>query len=317
MEDFDVREIRYFLAVAEERNFSRAAARLGMSQPPLSRAIKRMERRLGAPLFERGHRALRLTAAGLTLRDEGRKVLEVVSAATRRTRRAARAAPALTATAEPGRGTEVLRRIVDAYTSLPGAPAAAIAVSGYRAPAAAVRGGHADIAVISTPYDRRGLAVLPLLEERRVAAVPAGHPLAARAELRCADLAGEPFPRWPDDTGAARRYVTGQDRADADPADPGDSAEAPVGPLVNDMQQLLEVVGLGQALALVPHHVAERNPRADVVYLPVADASPYAMALAWPDDPSGLLCPAVDLFVKTAIEVVGAPRDSLRGTAPA
>ncbi|MUL44041.1 LysR family transcriptional regulator [Streptomonospora sp. PA3] len=295
MQEFDLRELRYFLAAAEELNFSRAAERMGISQPPLSRAIRRMERRLGAPLFHRGHNSVRLTAAGETLRNEAHKVLEAAAAASRRTRRAGRTATVLTVTAAPGRSTELLRRIAGAYAALPGAARTDIAVTGYCAQAAALRSGEADLALLSTPFDEEGLRVHGLCSEERVAAVPVGHRLARRTRLHCADLSGEPFPAWPADTEAGRRYWSGQDRAGG-----GRPAE---GPLVHDISQLIEVVGLGQALALVPRHIAERNPRPDVVYVPVADASPYRTVLARPEGPAE---PAVELFVRTAADLFAA-----------
>ncbi|GAA1763913.1 LysR family transcriptional regulator [Streptomonospora arabica] len=292
MQEFDLRELRYFLAAAEELNLSRAAERLGISQPPLSRAIRQMERRLGAPLFHRSHNSIRLTPAGDTLLSEARKVLDAAAAASRRTRRAGRAAPALTITAAPGHGTRLLRRIADAYARLPGAARTDIAVTGYRAQEAALRSGEADLALLSTPFDTEGLRVRPLCSEERVAAVPAGHRLAGCTALRCADLAGEPLPRWPGDTEATRRYWSGRDRAAT-----AAGADAAHGPLVHDISQVIEVVGLGQAVALVPRHVAGANPRPDVVYVPVADASAHRTVLAWPEGPTG---PAVDLFVRTA-----------------
>ncbi|MDT0304195.1 LysR family transcriptional regulator [Streptomonospora wellingtoniae] len=294
MQEFDLRELRYFLAAAEELNLSRAAERLGISQPPLSRAIRQMERRLGAPLFHRRHNTIRLTPAGDTLFSEARKVLDAAAAASRRTRRAGRTTPALTVTAAPGRSTGLLRSIVASYARLPDAARTDIAVTGYRAQEATLRRGEADLALLGTPFGTEGLCVRPLCSEERVAAVPADHRLAGRAALQCADLAGEPFPRWPGDTEASRRYWSGQDRAAAVGADGAQ------GPLVHDISQVIEVVGLGQALALVPRHVAAANPRPDVVYVPVADASAYRTVLAWPEGATG---PAVELFVRTAADL--------------
>src|SRR5690348_38763 len=85
-------ELRYFVAVAEELNFGRAARRLGMAQPPLSRSIAQLERRLGATLLERTSRGVTLTGPGAVLLEEARAALEAVAAAERRTRRAAEAA---------------------------------------------------------------------------------------------------------------------------------------------------------------------------------------------------------------------------------
>nr|MBA2449527.1 LysR family transcriptional regulator [Chloroflexota bacterium] len=183
MNDLEVRELRYFVAVADELNFSRAAERLGMAQPPLSRAIRQLERRLGVQLFERTTHRVTLTAAGLTLLDEARSALDAMSAAGRRTRRAASAAPTLVVTAKPGLAAGLLRRIVDSYTALPGTPQIEIAVSGYRQQADMVRDGRADVALLSSPYDERGLDTEPLITGARVAALPVGHELARRGIL--------------------------------------------------------------------------------------------------------------------------------------
>src|SRR5258707_7125527 len=84
----ETRELRYFVAVAEELHFGRAAQRLGIAQPPLSRAIRQLERRMGVTLIERTSRRVRLTAAGEVLLHEGRQALNAVTAATRRAQRA-------------------------------------------------------------------------------------------------------------------------------------------------------------------------------------------------------------------------------------
>jgi DNA-binding transcriptional LysR family regulator len=70
-----LRHLRLFVTVAEELHFSRAADRLGMAQPPLSQAVRRLEKELGAELFDRAHRRIRLTAAGVVLLDETRELL--------------------------------------------------------------------------------------------------------------------------------------------------------------------------------------------------------------------------------------------------
>ncbi len=89
----ETRELRYFVAVAEELHFGRAAERLGIAQPPLSRAISQLERRLGTTLLERTSRSVALTPAGEVLLSEGRAALDAVAAAERRTRRRAAVRP--------------------------------------------------------------------------------------------------------------------------------------------------------------------------------------------------------------------------------
>ncbi len=302
MNTLEVRELRFFVAVAEELNFSRAAERLGMAQPPLSRAIRQMERRLGVQLFERNTRQVTLTAAGETLLTEAGKTFEVLSAAVRRTRRAALTTPTLVVTAKPGVATGLLSRVVDSYTVLPGAAQVEIVVSGYREQANMVRDGRADLALLSLPDDERGLDSELLTTEPRVAALPVSHELAGRGTLRCRDLDGWPMPQWPDSTPAERRYWSGRDRDSSAKTSVESRPEAPAhGPVVCDSTQLLEVVGLGQAVALIPLSLAEHNPRADIVYRPVGDASPYTTVIIWPE---GARAPSVALFVRAAIRTI-------------
>jgi DNA-binding transcriptional LysR family regulator len=301
MNDLEVRELRYFVAVAEELNFSRAAERLGMAQPPLSRAIRQLERRLGVQLFERDTRRVTLTAAGLTLLEEARSVLDAMSAAAHRTRRAASATPTLVVTAKPGVATGLLQQIMDSYTALPDTPKVEIVVSGYRQQADMVRDGRVDLALLSSPYDERGLDAEPLITEPRVAALAVGHELARRGVLRCRDLHSEPMPQWPESSPAERAYWSGRDRDFSESGTVEPQPDAPVhGPVVSDPTQLLEVVGLGQAVALIPQSVAEINPRADIAYRPVEDASPYTLAIAWPE---GSRARSIAEFVRTAIDL--------------
>jgi LysR family transcriptional regulator, benzoate and cis,cis-muconate-responsive activator of ben and cat genes len=110
-----------------------------------------------------------------------------------------------------------------------------------------------------------------------VAALPAGHPLAQRDSLRCVDLAGYPIPQRPNASPEAREYWTGRDRIAN-----GSVPASPPGPMVQDHSQLLEVVALGQAVALVPESLAVQSRRPEIVYRPVVDASPYTVALVWP-----------------------------------
>jgi DNA-binding transcriptional LysR family regulator len=278
----EVRELTYFRAVAEELNFSRAAERLGIAQPPLSRAISQLERRLGVRLFERDTRQVSLTDAGSVLLVEAAHVLDAVAAATHRTQRAGRS---LVVTAKPGIASTLLQEVAATYRGH-----VEILVSGYGEQMGLVRTGRADAALVGSPHrlaDRHGLDFESLMTERRVAALPAGHPLVGRHTLAMADLAGYPMPRWTQAQPDERDYWTGQ--------------SAPVdGPLVSDSSQLLEVVALGQAVALVPASLAEHNQRADLVYRPVTDASPYTVSIVWP---TGSRNRELAAFVRTSVEV--------------
>ncbi|WP_331773526.1 LysR family transcriptional regulator (plasmid) [Embleya sp. NBC_00888] len=297
MAEVELRELRYFRVVAEELNFSRAAERLGMTQPPLSRAIRLLERRLDTALFERDSHRVALTAAGEVLLAESRSVLDAADAAVRRTRRAAAGPPTLVVTAKPCVATDLLRDLVAAYRVLPAAPVVEVAVSGFGEQSDMVRDGRADAALLSAPYDVQGLELEHLLGEPRVAALPRVHPLAARETLTCADFADLPMPRWPTASVVERDYWAGRDRA------PNRAGERPRGPLVHDNAQLLECVALDQAVALVSTSLAERNPRPDIVYRPVSDASPFTIAIAWRQGARNpWLARLVDVATKVAAE---------------
>lgn len=296
MNDLGDRELRYFIAVADELNFTRAAERLRIAQPPLSRAIRQLERKLGAELFHRDSHRVRLTDFGAELLEDAREAIERLDALSQRARRAATRDPTLVVTAKPGLTTEMLRKIIAAYAAGPDARPVEIAVSGYRAQADLIRAGDADLALLSSPYDLRGLDSEPLSSHPRVAALPARHALARRAALRCQDLRGRPIPSWPEETATERTYWAGADN------DHEAAGQIPLGPAVSDPTQLLEVVALGQAVALIPAPLAENNHRPDIAYRPVLDASPYLITIAWPAGSRSR--PIADL-VRTAIALYG------------
>src|SRR3954471_14179165 len=113
----ETRELRYFVAVAEELHFGRAAERLGIARPPLSRAIRQLERRLGVTLLERTSRSVAVTAAGRVLLREGRAALDAVAAADRRTRRAGQPAARLVLVTKSGAAGDLLPAMLAAYAA--------------------------------------------------------------------------------------------------------------------------------------------------------------------------------------------------------
>ncbi|GAA0350353.1 LysR family transcriptional regulator [Actinoallomurus spadix] len=261
----ETRELRYFIAVAEELHFGRAAERLGMAQPPLSRAIQQLERRLGVTLLERTSRAVTLTEAGAVLLREGRAALDAVDAADRRTRRAAVAgAPALVLVTKAGATGELLPKLLDAYAAEPEAVAVDVILCGPGEQERLLRDGRADVALLHLPFDSAtGFDTEDLRTEGQVAVLPAGHPLTARPHLRMSDvttLPGLPMPRWP--------------RLD------GTYPDGP-GPQVRDQTQLLQLIALGRAAAIMPES-ARPHRGEDVAAVPVLDAPPVTTVIAWP-----------------------------------
>jgi DNA-binding transcriptional LysR family regulator len=319
MDDLELRELRYFIAVAEELNFTRAAMRLGMAQPPLSAAIGKLERKLGVTLLERTSRRVALTPAGTVLLEQGRIAVEAVGAAAGRARRAGTQPGRLTVAVKPGTGTSLLRQILQRCAGDPLIPEVHVLFGHPGGPAAAVRGGAADAAILRAPFDPRGLDAELLLTEPRVAVLPAGHRLAGRAELRRADLVGEPMPRWAGQADpASAAHWTGTDTPglaarERGPAARGDSPAAwdhspaardhDPGLEINDVSQLLDAVTLGNAVAYVPVSAAAQFSSAGLAVVPVSDLSPSQVMVAWPDTSRSA---AVAAFVRAALEAAEA-----------
>ncbi|GAA3514197.1 LysR family transcriptional regulator [Actinocatenispora rupis] len=246
----ETRELAHFLAVAEDLHFSRAAARLGIAQPALSRTVRRLERRLGVTLFVRTSRAVALTPAGRVLASEARRALDAVDAAARRTRRAGAAEPHLVLAMKAGGDAGLLAAVLATYEGDPDACPVRVLFRTDRV--GALRDGHADAALVFDRLDDlRGLDTEPLLTEPRAAVLPASHPLAARDSLCLADLRDAPVHR------------------------PGDGTEAA------SLTELLQLVALGRTVAVVPRSVAA-GLRHDLVGVPLTDAPPVTLLLAWP-----------------------------------
>src|SRR6478609_10852280 len=191
MVEIETRELEYFVAVAEELHFGRAAARLSIAQPALSKAVRRVEARLGVQLLERSSRHVALTPAGETLLRQGRLALDAVAAAVRGARRAADGDAQLRLVLKPGGDAGLLSAILAVYATRPGARTVEILFSGATDRVDHLRDGRADLALLYVPFDALdGLAHETLHVEQRVAVLSAGHRLAGRTELRLADLAG-------------------------------------------------------------------------------------------------------------------------------
>lgn len=277
--------MRYFVAVAEELHFGRAAQRLTMAQPPLSRAIQQLERRLGVTLLHRGARAVSLTEAGTVLLREARVALAAVEAAERRTVRAA-GRPTLVLAAKAGASSELLAQLLDTWAAAPAAVEVDVVLAGPGEPERLLRHGRADVALLHRPYDDTvGFDTEVLRTEPQIVVLPRRHPLASRSRLSVAEVehsTGLPLPRWPDPDGG---YPQGP------------------GPAVRDYVQLLELVALGLACALVPDSLRARL-RDDHAAVPVPDAPMVTTVIAWP--PHSVSRTVADL-VRTATHLSVAP----------
>ncbi|ONI70070.1 LysR family transcriptional regulator [Kribbella sp. ALI-6-A] len=264
--------LRYFVAVGEELNFTRAAERLGISAPPLSRAIRKLESELGVTLFERTTHSVVLTAAGSVLLEDARIALSALDAAGRRARRAASAEPKLVLAVKPDSDAGLLESILAAFATEAAALPVEVLLCGWGEQAGLVRDGHADAALIPEPFDSTGLDFETITTESRVAALATSHPLADEgraSHLLADDRRGEISMS---DLGLPADPVRLQEHLDQLIARHG----------VRDLPQLLKLVELRELVTLVPASVADRYPRSGVVYRPVRDAPPAKLAIAWP-----------------------------------
>ncbi|WP_193105960.1 LysR family transcriptional regulator [Brachybacterium sp. FME24] len=264
MDDLETRELRYFVAVAEELHFGRAAVRLGMAQPPLSRAISLLERRLGVRLLHRTNRSVSLTEPGTVLLEEARGVLDAVVGAAHRTKRAGDPSRPLVLVTKAGASHALLQRLLDAVESEPGATRIEVLLCEVGEQTGLLREGRADVALMHRPVDDlAGFDTEDLLVEGQVAIIPAGHPLATRDQLTVADVSDVPdlpIARWP--------------RLD------GSYPDGP-GPEVHTQSQLAQLVALGRALLVIPASSrAWQWPEHAAV--PVLDAPRITTVIAWP-----------------------------------
>ncbi|TDV56481.1 LysR family transcriptional regulator [Actinophytocola oryzae] len=248
----ETRELAYFLAVADELHFGRAASRLGIAQPALSKAIRRLERRLEVSLFERTSRVVTLTAAGQVLAREARTALDAVSAAAARARRAGPGDPHLVLAIKPGGDAGLLPAVLAAYENEQGVLPIEVVFAGDRV--SMLREGRADAALLYLPPDDvRGLDTEALVSEAPVAVLPVAHPLARRPGLRMADLEGESLHKY-------------------DPAAAG---------AVGGLSELMHLIALGRTVAVLPRSLTTPL-REDLATVPVTDVPPSALVLAWP-----------------------------------
>ncbi|MGE6738552.1 LysR family transcriptional regulator, partial [Streptomyces sp. NPDC059900] len=142
------RPLRYFLAVAEELNFARAAERLGISPPPLSRAIRRLETDLDVSLFERTTHSVALTPAGTVLLAEARIALDALRAAGRRAQRAAAADPQLVLAVKADGDAGLLEPILARFAGEPAALPVTVRLCGWREQPRLLLLGEADAALV-------------------------------------------------------------------------------------------------------------------------------------------------------------------------
>jgi DNA-binding transcriptional LysR family regulator len=288
----DLRQLKYFVAIAEEGGFRRAAARLHITQPPLSLQIRALEKDLGVRLFERGGHTTTLTAAGAALLRRARAILQSLGDAQQETRRigrgeAGRLVISIMSAALLGR----LPPILDTFRQT--APHVDVAID-QRPPkdqVAAIAAGEVDIGLLALSRKARlehsgvKLASEPLWQEELAVAVPWDHPLAGKAEVSLSALAGERFISITEspEIGFHQQVMRLCMKAGFVPVVRHQAHQLPVA---------LTLIAAGYGVGLVPACMAETWSSLASIR-PLAMPAKIAVSIIWREtDPS----PAVELF---------------------
>jgi DNA-binding transcriptional LysR family regulator len=269
----DTRQLRYFIAVAEETHFGRAAERLRMSQPPLSQQIKQLEVSLGTSLLTRNTRSVDLTPAGSLLLSRGRRVIDELDSIEANVRRVGAGLQGIvrvgfTGTATYGVMPRVVRQASETFAGL------AVEVSGEKLTPSLIAGLESnaiDIAVLRPPFASELIDHVIVASERLVAAVPAGSPLARSRELVMADLAAQDFVGYPTNSTVAQAIATSWHLREVQPASVQTASET---------STLLSLVAAGIGIALVPESATSLNI-GGMNFIPVSDAPNVDLAVAW------------------------------------
>ncbi|KAK1183579.1 LysR substrate-binding domain-containing protein [Streptomyces sp. NBS 14/10] len=280
----DLRSLRYFVAVAEERHFGRAAVRLHMTQPPLSRAVKQLETDLGAPLLARSATGVALTAAGSALYDEARTLLAAAEQARARVTAAAGAATMTIGTLADS-AEQAGHRLVAAFRRRHPDIRVGIREADFADPTTGLRAGLVDVALTRTPFDDTGISTHVLRSDPVGAVLRTEDPLARHATLHLRDLTGRPWFRLPEGTDPLwAAYWTGA----------VSTGELRDGPVVRTAQECQQAVLWNGTVGLMP---LAHTPPGGLTVVPLADMPPSRLVVAWKTDDAA---PLVRSFVDIA-----------------
>jgi DNA-binding transcriptional LysR family regulator len=298
--NFELRHLRYFIALVEERNFERAAVRLGIAQPGLSQQIIALEAIVGLPLLDRSKRSVNLTPTGQVLFEDAVKIIAQADATLAQLKRVGRGETGritigyVASAAYSGVLTDTLASF---RRALPDVELQLFEME-MRQQVLRIRDGELDFGYIRPPAPvPPELSATTVLTEPLVAALPAGHALASRASIKLADLRGDIFitPRQPPDVGFHANTLEA-------------CGEAGFKPRVNangrDFTTIASMIAVGLGIALVPRSMGcFRLP--GMRYVPLMDNDVMTdLAVVYRKKESS---PAVRAFISHHRDIAGEP----------
>ncbi|HET9125932.1 MAG TPA: LysR substrate-binding domain-containing protein [Solirubrobacteraceae bacterium] len=293
----DLRQLRYYIAVAEELHFSRAAARLNLAQSALSSQVRALEREVGGPLLVRSTRRVELTPAGERLLRDGREVVAAADGALERARALARGEAGTLVIGSMGpAGGGLLAPLLARFSSRHPRMRVEIRNLDFSDIVEAVRERQVDLAFIYMPLAEPDLEFIPLMTEPRVVVLPRGHRLARRKRIRPTDLRDEVFIMQPEEVPQIWRdhWLLVDDFG----------ARPRISPRTADtLEDWLTLIGQGEGVDTAPAIIARYYAWPDVAFVPLVDSAPATLALARRREESE---PLLDEFTALALEVAAA-----------
>jgi DNA-binding transcriptional LysR family regulator len=292
--DVDTRLLRYFAAVAAEGNLTRAAERLFVSQPALTKQIKQLEAQLGVELFTRSRAGMTLTAAGEALADGTPGMLAAWDQVLRNTKAAAsRAARVLRVGFMSSAANEATQQIIAAFGRRRPDWRVDMRQAAWSDPTAGLASGEVDAALLRLPFPGQDdVRIEVLLTEPRWVALPVIHPLAARDRVPFRQLWDEPFVAAPVETGFWRDYWLATGERQGHPVR--------IGAVTDQPDAYLTAIANGDGIALVPESAARYYARPGITYRPVTGVSPSQVGVAW--SPANDSNPVVQDFVRCCLD---------------
>jgi DNA-binding transcriptional LysR family regulator len=274
LDGIELRQMRYFLAVADDLNFTRAAERLHLAQQALSASIRRLEEQLGVALFVRSTRKVELTAAGEVLVEGARAVVAAAVDAVERVHQVAegRSGRLTIGFSTAAGGVMIVRQIIRTFSErAPGVDIRTVEHD-FGDPSAGLADGSVDAAFIFGPLPVEGLSSVTLVREDRVLAIRPEHPLAERTVVRPDDLHDLPWLRVPADPGPWPAFWFRQ------------KGDGPTGPIIRTADEWVTAIEAGRGVAFTMPTVMQDFTTARVSVVPIEGLPPAEVLLAWHSD---------------------------------